>query len=61
MTPALSTSDAALLEATSDPLAYIERSVVIRHMDTLQRFSSCRSVFPPPRVCLVVDQDLQPH
>ena len=34
MTPALSTSDAALLEATSDPLAYIERFLDIRHMDT---------------------------
>ncbi len=34
MTPTLSTSDAALLEATSDPIAYIERFLVIRHMDT---------------------------
>ena len=33
MTPTLSTSDAALLEATSDPLAYIERFLVIRYMD----------------------------
>ena len=32
MTPALSTSDAALLEATSDPLAYSKRSLLIRHM-----------------------------
>ena len=32
MTPVLSTSDAALLEATSDLLPYIERFLVIRHM-----------------------------
>ena len=32
--PALSISDAALLEATSDPLAYIERFLVPPHMDT---------------------------
>ncbi|MCZ6691053.1 MAG: hypothetical protein O7H41_15805 [Planctomycetota bacterium] len=34
MTPALSTSEAALLEATEDPRLYIERFLDIRHMET---------------------------
>lgn len=33
MTPPLSTSDAALLEATEDSLAYIERFLFLRDMD----------------------------
>ena len=52
----LSTSAAALLEATSDPLGYIERFLVIRHVDTDTLplpWATARSpheTFPPARI-----------
>ena len=44
----LTPSDAALLQATADPLAYIERSLAIRHMETDSLHLPWATGSPPP-------------